>query len=190
MEKPYLLLYTCCTPPMRCHWMACRTWTDLNWLLRCNVWTAAAGAVRVDVSDSAIKSASAASTVTVKGDGPVLNRWPTQTWSGLENRSYGSTDLPKIILYSILCYNRILLRFYVFPMDLQSPFSDPFSPTWKLPSQCNPTETPEGNNSTNTCPLAIGWLTLAPGKKNKTLWYIQNGSELISMRDFGSEWLE
>lgn len=47
---------------------------DLNWLLCCNVWTAAVGAARVDVSDSAIKSSPAASTVTVKGDGAVLNR--------------------------------------------------------------------------------------------------------------------
>lgn len=51
----------------------------LNWLLRCNVWTAVAGAARVDVSDRAIKSASAASTVTVKGDGAVLKRWHPRT---------------------------------------------------------------------------------------------------------------
>ena len=48
--------------------------SGLNWLLHCNVWTPAAGAARVDVSDSAIKSASAAGTVTMKDDGAVLKR--------------------------------------------------------------------------------------------------------------------
>jgi len=51
----------------------------LKWLLHCKVWTTVAGAARVDVSDCATKSASATRTVTVQGDGAMLNRQPPHT---------------------------------------------------------------------------------------------------------------
>lgn len=65
------------------------------------------------------------------------------------------------------CCNRILLIFYVIPINLRSLFSAPLSPTWKLPPQHNAAETPARNSSANTCPLAMVWLTGSVEKKKK-----------------------
>lgn len=100
----------------------CKAWA---WIGCCVVMC---GAARVNVSDSAIRSASAASTVTMKGGGAVMNRWPPRTWNRLESRSDGSTNLPKTILCSILCCNRPFLRRFVFPIDSVL-FSAPPSPS-------------------------------------------------------------
>lgn len=83
---------------------------------------------------------------------------------------------------------KVLCLPHAFTVHLLSPFSAALSLTRRSPSQHNPAEILEVNSSTNTRPLAIGCLTLR--KKKKCFLYIQNGPELISMRDFSSKWLE